>query len=1201
MRHRSICWSALGLLLFASSLFGQEFTGHVTDPGHAAVPKATIIVHNQLTGTDETTLTTSTGDYTVPYLKPGLYTVSVEFSNFEKQNKTDIQLSVGQTATINFVLKVGSVVESVTVTAEALLDAGKADVGEVVENTRVTELPLNGRDPSTLAQLSAGVNWYGSKQYTRPFDQTQGALDINGGGEGNTVLMLDGVSNESPQGNAQVAYIPPVDAVQEFKIITNPYDAQFGRGQGGVIDMTLKSGTNKIHGDVYEFARRGWLDSNTWANDYYGYAKGQHKQDQFGAELDGPIRFPKLYDGRDRAFFLLQYEEFKDIIPYTTTTSVPMPGWINGNFSNATFYDSATQSQQPLIIYDPTTVYLDPAGSGRWLHQPFPNNQIPLNRINPTAQKILSYYPAPNVTPGAGFNVYTNNYAVRTPESDIYRNVLGKLDYNLTSHDRFTLRFGYWERYGEQSGNGMPGVVNQEWPNGTRNSTFATEEVHTFTPNLVLDFKAVATTYIQINLGGAQGFDQTSLGWSSSMVNQYAGLNNYFPEMGLGGFATLGNTGGNISPAYALVVNPALTWIKGKHTIHGGMDLRFLQQINKQVGGGISFSTSNAWTEFAYQNAGETTTQSGSSIASLLLGTPDSGNVGISSPVYWSQHYFAPYVQDDWKFNQKLTLNLGVRYDLNGTQSERHNRGNYGFDTTDQNPVYSQVNQALLPVGQKLLGGMTFLGVNGAPTTFIPMIKSNVQPRVGFAYALDSKTVVRGGYGMMFRNPIPGDNNLGFSATTQFNASLDNGIHQSGVTIDNPFPNTFNEVTHQQQPGIIQPTGASLGLETGLGQSTWFINPHYKTPRYENFSLGFERQFLKHDLVNITYSGSRTTRADSQDNINHVSVAAMEACAPQFGGDPYSAPCGAQNPNPYFDVPAFEGSSFYSSNTLPASEFGRAFPEFGDVTEYQLNEGRSWYNSFQATGTHRMGSDLTFHGTWTYSKTMDSGGYTDGNYRILNRQLDGNDITHRITLSGVYMLPVGRKRRFLSGSNRLVDAVIGGWEFASLYVYETGHPWNLIGSELYVMRDPAVPKRPDPSIAGSIRGASPCVAGWDDLGLYNWVEVPYPVASGCKTSAGTMNYDFVEQAPYGPNDNIVYSGVRIPNFYQIDSNLSKNFHPTERFTVQARLEGFNMVNHPTFQSGYDTNPSDSTFGVILRQNGQSNVPRQVQLALKVLW
>jgi hypothetical protein len=1198
MHHHKTGWLGIVVFLFSTTLFCQEFTGHVTDPSHAAVPKATITVHNQGTNTDVTTLTTGAGDYTVPYLKPGLYTVSAESGNFARQSKTDIVLNVDQTATINFVMKVGSVSESVTVSAEALLDEGKADVGEVVENARVTELPLNGRDPSTLAQLSAGVNWYGGKQWTRPFDQTEGALDINGGGEGNTVLMLDGVSNESPQGNAQVAYIPPVDAVQEFKIITNPYDAQFGRGQGGVIDMTLKSGTNKLHGDVYEFARRTWMDGNTWVNNNTivngaPVPRSEHKQDQFGFELDGPVVAPKLFNGRDKAFFLLQFENWDETEPNTVTTSVPMDGWASGDFSNATYYNSATQSQQPLVIYDPQSVSQDPV-TGRWLRTAFPDNKIPAATLNTPgskmAQKILSYMPAPNVAPRAGQNPFYDNYVIPEPIKTIYRNALAKLDYNLTSRDRFTLRFGYWERRGAWNTNGLSGPAADAYPNGSRNSTFATEEVHTFTPNLVLDFKAVVTTFIQINLGGAQGFDQTSLGWPSSLVGQYKGLNNYFPSIGLSGFAQMGNTGGNISPAYALALNPGITWIKGKHTFHGGVDLRALQQISKQVGGGISFSSSNGWTENGWNYSGGPTTQTGSTIASFLLGTPDSGSVGINSPVYWSERYFAPFVQDDWKVTRKLTMNLGVRWDLNGTQSERKNRGNYGFDTTDQNPVYSQVNQSLLPAGTKLLGGPTFLGVNGAPRTFIPMIKSNVQPRIGFAYALDNKTVVRGGYGMMFRNPIPNDNNLGFSASTQYVDSFDNGIHQSGTTIDNPFPG-----------GVLQPTGSKLGLETGLGQGTWFINPHYKTPRYESFSLGGERQFLKNDLVNVTYSGSRSTRQDSADNINHVSTAAMETCSPIFGGDPNSSACGAQNANPYFDVPAFKGSSFYSSTTLPASEFSRAFPEFSDITEYQLNEGRSWYNSLQVTGTHKMGQDLTLHGTWTFSKTMDSGGYTDGNYRILSRSLDGSDITHRATLSGVYMLPVGRGRRLLANSNKLVDSVIGGWELASLYIFETGHPWNLNGAGLDYLHNAAVPHRADPSIPGSIRGAAPCVAGWNDVSEFNWVIQPFPEAASCKSAAGVYDYDFIQQAPYGPNQNIVYSGIRIPNFNQIDANLSKNFHPTERFTVQLRLEGFNVPNHPVFQQNYDTNPQDSQFGTILKQWGQTNVPREGQIAVKLLW
>jgi hypothetical protein len=346
----------------------------------------------------------------------------------------------------------------------------------------------------------------------------------------------------------------------------------------------------------------------------------------------------------------------------------------------------------------------------------------------------------------------------------------------------------------------------------------------------------------------------------------------------------------------------------------------------------------------------------------------------------------------------------------------------------------------------------------------------------------------------------------------------------------------------------------------------------------------------------VTYSGSRSTRQDSADNINHVSTAVMELCNPALGGHPES--CNAQMGNPFYDVAAFQGSGYYSSPTISFSAFTRRFPAFSDITEYQLNEGRSWYNSLQVTGTHKMG-DLTLHGTWTYSKTMDSGGFADGNYRILSRTIDGNDMPHRITLSGVYLLPVGRSRRFLGNSNRLVDAAIGGWELASLYIFESGHPWSFGG--LDYMHNAKVPIHLDPSIPGAIRGVAPCVGRWVEESYSNWQVEPYPVNSGCKNAYGVNDYDFVSQTPYGTQPNIVYSGIRIPDFQQIDANLSKNFHPTERLTVQMRLEGFNVANHPVFQSGYDGNPSDPQFGTILRQYGQSNVPRQVQLALKVLW
>src|ERR1035437_2902331 len=343
----------LGFLLSASFLAAQECTGLVTDSTGAVLPKATVTAHNLGTNVDTATVSTASGNYTIPYLKPGDYVVSAQATGFEKGLHTGINLQVGQISTVNFALGIGRATETITIQGDTLVDFGKADTGEVVENTRVTELPLNGRDPGMLSILSAAALWTGSPQYQRPFDDTQANLSINGGGAGNTALMLDGISNTASTanntGNAKIAYVPPVDSVQEFKTITNPYDAKFGLMAGGVEDVTLKSGTNGIHGDVYEYLRRTWLDANTWQNDWAisratpgtnlkQFITPPMKWDQYGAELDRPVVLPKFYNGRDKTFFTMQYENWHEIEPNTIVESVPSPQWINGDFSNLVYW-----------------------------------------------------------------------------------------------------------------------------------------------------------------------------------------------------------------------------------------------------------------------------------------------------------------------------------------------------------------------------------------------------------------------------------------------------------------------------------------------------------------------------------------------------------------------------------------------------------------------------------------------------------------------------------------------------------------------------------------------------------------------------------------------------------------------------------------------------------------------------------------------
>jgi hypothetical protein len=1184
-------------------LAAQEFTGRVSDPSGAVVPKATVIAHNIDTNTDTPTVTTSNGDYTIPYLKPGNYTVSAQATGFERGLHTGVVLQVSQTATVNFTLKIGRASETVTVSGDALLDQGKADIGEVVENTRVTELPLNGRDPDMLSILQAGVVWTGSIQYQRPFDDTMENLSINGGGSSYNELMLDGMSNEAAAtnntSNSKIAYVPPVDSVQEFKIVTNPYDAQYGRLSGGVVDMTLKSGTNKLHGDAYEFARRTFLDANTWQNDWLlaqpqnagnpAYGTSAMRWNQYGAELDGPVVLPKVYHGQDKTFFLMQYENFNEVVPNSLVTSVPDPNWINGNFSNLTWYNGSAGAYQPIILYDPLT--LNPTTLQR---QPFAGNMIPADRLNPVAVKVMSYYPKPNLTPAQGTNPFANNYSTPNPTTEEYRNVIGKIDRNISSRDRASLRYGYWEREEYDSSNGMPPPIAEgHYPYGERAHTFALDETHTFSPSLLFDFRAIVAIRADYTMAGP-GYDPTNLGWTPAEIAQMgSAAGSEFPEIQPSEFAYIGNNGNSQTVSNSLSLLPTVTWIKGQHTFHGGLDARFMQSSNDIIGGGPYFWVDRTWTQSNYIGA-DWTNNSGNSFASLLLGNPSSGNDSINVKTFWTQHYWAPFLQDDWKVTRRLTLNLGIRWDLNPSAVERNNDGDYGFNMTSVNPVSAQITDpSLLPNGLPLLGGVTFLGVNGNPRSTYPLTKTNIQPRFGFAYAVDQNTVVRGGFGETFRNPQNGPNTLGYSSTTNYVPTVDGyKTPDAADSLSNPFAS-----------GITQPAGSSLGLLTDLGQGPWYLNPHYKVPSFWNYSMGVERSFLGRDTVQVSYVGTRGYNIDSSDNPNHetaqgtAAVPGYAQCNVEMGGNP--SLCNNDYPtNPFYGIAAFNGSGYNTEPTIQGMNLTRPFPEFGDMTVYQLNQGNTWYNSLQVTGAHKWNKSLTLHGTWTWSKLMDKGGWVDEVYRVPARTLDPNDRTHRITISGVYLLPVGRGRSFLGNSNRIVDGFIGGWELGSLYIYETGWPWAVPNNpnERYI-HSAYVPRHTE-AATGYIRGVAACAEQWQQNSAGAWYEqrLSFDYSGTCQQP------DFSVQPQYGELANTVYTGIRVPSDEQFDTNLSKNFEIYERLKLQLRLEAFNALNHPLWQEAYEGSTQDTNFGTIEKGPwAQSNLPREVQIAVKLMW
>jgi hypothetical protein len=441
------------------------------------------------------------------------------------------------------------------------------------------------------------------------------------------------------------------------------------------------------------------------------------------------------------------------------------------------------------------------------------------------------------------------------------------------------------------------------------------------------------------------------------------------------------------------------------------------------------------------------------------------------------------------------------------------------------------------------------------------------------------------------RTPQNAPSTFGFSAVTNY---LANDPDRPGST----YPNLANPINNPYD-SVVQPTGASLGMLEQLGQGPWFLNPHYQIPSFWYYSMGVQHQFLKNDVVDIAYVGSRLYNGDSSDNINHESSAAYLPCNPQLGGR--NEVCNNNNvSNPFLGINGFQGTSYYTSTTINALNYTRPFPEFTDITEYQLNDSHAWYNSLQLTAMHRWTSSLTLHGTWTWSKLMDSGGWVDEIYRVPTRTIDANDYTHRITLSGVYLLPVGRGRTFLSGTNRFVDGVLGGWELGSLYIYQTGAPWVIPGNPNENYLRSAYVKPHIQKDNGFIRLVAACAEQYQEnqsTGVYSLVQLPFDYDGSCAQGAS-----FQQVPSFGETRNTVYSGIRLPRTQQFDANLSKNFEIFDRLKLQVRLEAFNVLNHPLWSEQPDNSTNDSTFGLIERgPTGQSNQPRQMQVSAKFVW
>ena len=1227
----------LALLLAAgSALLAQDFratvTGTVTDSSGAVVPTVSVKAVNTATNETKEVQTDAQGIYTIPYLDPGVYNFEFNVSGFQALKREAITLLVAQKLNLSVTLTIGQTNTEITVLGQQeVLDTADASRGVVFDPLKTQEYPLNGRQSYMLMMLTPGVLFttftFGpnGNSGTRAWDVT-GSYKFNGArsGNGNNVFLMNGavISNEG----STLEFAPSVDAIQEFKVETNAFDAQYGHEAGGVVNTTIKSGTNNWHGDVYDYWRYYAFDANSFNNNVNGTPKGYHNQHQFGGVLGGPIH-------KDTDFIFLSFEGWQEVLPFpTTTTTVPMD-MRTGNFSNPAY---------GMVIYDPLTRHAcgaatEPCSQSTYWENPFPGDQIPGNRISPVGTKVLSYLPAPNAV-GQGLGGIAGNY-VTNPNLGRYwyNQPIIRYDHNFGTKDKFNAMFSEFHGFEYRSSNGFAPPL--ALGNTYNNRTFTginLDETHVLSPSMVLDVRANYFRFVQLTPGytsQAQAITPQSIGMTN-MIEAPTVTTAVIPNIAVTGFST-GSPGPQFfgagsyswSPYNSWQFTPNLTWTRGRHTFKAGFEAHYEARGTVNPGNAYgTFTFDSSWTR-QESTKNVLTNDQYNSVASLLLGLPQSGSIDNNATSYYSRPYYGWFFNDDWKVNSKLTLSLGLRYDIQLPYLERYNRTISRFNLNAVSPESAAIlaqwnadaaaynanpaNKYPYPTPPAaIMGAYTFAGQNGMPRRQFYTDYTDGAPRLGFAWHALNKTVVRGGFGTFYQSMTQtGASQTGFSQTTSYVNSLDGEFPsacptgstacQSGpptgpYSLVNPFPQ-----------GLTSALGSSAGLLGNYGGGASGTTLTYKIPRTYQYSLNIQEQLPKNTVLEVGFAGNFAGITQFSQDISWPQNAAGLALYQQGITDPNFLSRQVANPFLGFE-PAT--TSRGSSSTVTAASLMNAYPLWGGsagsgpVSDNNMSretfrsdalqvrfEKRAFGEASSATGV------LTWIVSWTFSKEYAllccNSGYSwmtntaaaltwsgglptgltysnapgSGQDSNLRYQMDSNNQTQQLDFSGVWDPPVGRGRKFFNSVNGAADKILSGWRIDYLAQYVSGQPLGLPNLINYCGQWSATHQ----SQYSFFNNNASCYAQWP-------------------TNTGSFTY-------LPPR----FSGnLNNPTAPQIGLAIEKNTNVKERYKVSFRAEAFNAFNSP-IRPGPGTSFPSSTFGVLPAQ--QNNFPRQIQLALKLFF
>lgn len=1165
-------------------------SGYIKDPSGAMVPAAQIAIRNTATNVTQKTQSSADGRFSVTNLIPGDYAITVQAQGFRTVDRGGVQLRVGDRLGLDITLEVGATADRVTVTAEVpLVRTEDAQAGLVIDNKRIQDLPQYNRDPLAFVFLAPNVT-----------GSSQNDLRINGSRSKQIEYFIDGIPVTTGYLHDVPPSVPSREAIAEFKVITNGLSAEYGRLSGGAVQVISRSGTNDFHGSIYEFFRNDKLNANDWNSNRFGRAKGVFHDNVFGGTFGGPVRIPKLYNGRDKTFFFLNYEGTRRRTGSNAVLgSVPTEAERNGDYTQSLLDRGAA-----VQIFDPLTSQNE---GPRVRRDPFPGNRVPASRFNELSRRYMGFYPQPNRPALPGSNNEGNFIGSISNPSDNNR-WTGRLDENWNSKHATHGSVSYFDSK----------ASNTRWfgplqpTNVTTGSAYTASIDHTWTlsPTTILNLRGGAVRSITAR-GNQVDADSSGWGLPAQVLNLLGTTRNRVPNIGTG--SHIGGLGGgdifdSRDTTYTGQVQLQKLW--NKHTFKFGWEHRRYYS-NVTTGGSFSLATERRVTSQFYDNP-----VTGHPMASFLLGIATWGQgVQIAGPASL-QRYFGSFIQDDWKITPKLTLNLGVRWDFEPPRTERFDRQvfwdpNYRWNI-QPNPGWSwDVAQREAGISfaapdwisKGIFGRAALTGTRDYPgRTLQKSYPRNIAPRIGFAYQVMPKTVIRGSYGKVYLT-LTGDrflssavDNVGFG---DFARVSQDGTPDGGRTYTASFTNPL--------PGGLGYVPFTRDV-TALNYSTlgnWFVVPAMdQFPGLEHVAqFNIQREFGSGSnawVVEAAYNGNFGRKLPFFGNLHSVKNA-WDTLAKPLGVN-----LNKQVTNPFFGQIPPNTTQGGATNFL--GRIMQVMPLWRELWAVNDPIGYSNFNSAYVQVEHRFSNGFSFLSNYTFGKALHAGGGI-GAEGVHNVGATGNsngppqanqsmkeiyglsdyDVTHRFLFNYVVDLPFGRGKRFAGSSNRAVNSVIGGWTMAGTTIFRGGQPFSLICAPGFCRNFITIgqgklsrPSFVEPRVAydNNVSGHR-ALEGSANLRPYFNPDAFRPVVD-------------VEMGTVGST----LHGMRGPGFSQWDFAMLKNIGlGRESRYMQLRFEAQNLLNH--MNAGRPNNAlPNRAFGTITTQEG---TPRVIMIAAKLFF